>query len=100
MSMIRGYFMTKQRLLSFYNTFLNQNTQNYHADLGQPIYCVGAKCFGLTHKKSRSVKYVPEKAKARFFVNYVNVIRVFHDKTKGVELLQRFSPSKCTKLSC
>ena len=79
--------MTKQRSLSFQNTFLNQRTQNYHADLGQTIYCVGAHFFGLTHKKSRSVKYVPEEAKARFVVNYVNDIRLFHDKTKVIELL-------------
>ena len=77
--------------MTFYNTFLNQNTQSFHADLGQPIYCVGAQLIGLTHKKSISVKYVPEEAKARFVVNDVNDIRLFHDKTKVIELLQHVS---------
>ena len=92
--------MTKQRSLSFYNTFLNNNTQNYYADLGQSIYCVGAQFFGLTHKKSRSVKYVPEEAKASFVVNYVNDIRLFDDKTKVIDLLQHISLSNSKKLSC
>ena len=99
MLIILDYFMSKQMSLSFYNTFLNQNTQNYHADLGQTVYCVGEQFFGLTHKKSRSVKYVPEEVEARSVVTYVNDIRLFHDKTKVIEILQHISQSKYTKFS-
>ena len=100
MSIILGNFITKLLLFCFYNTFLNQNTQNNHTDLGQPTYCVGAQFFGLTHKISRSVKYVPEEAKAIFAVICFNDIRFFHEKTNVIELLPHISQSTYTLSSC
>ena len=84
-------FHDKTKVIELLQHISQSKYTKYHADLGQPVDGVGAQFFGLTHKKSISVKYVSEEARARFVVNYVNDIRLFCDKTKVIEILQHIS---------